>query len=223
MATRRAGFIYLTHNGVTKTAAEWARELGMSNSAICRRIAKGWPVELIVTRPSMRGVRADGLHGSTTHGRASDGQIKTRSYRSWRSMKQRCNTPSSTQWEWYGARGIKVCTRWNDSFDNFLADMGEAPSPSHTIDRIDPNGNYEPGNCRWVTMAEQAENKRPRSSTVWLTFRGKTQSVTEWARELGMPRFVVYARISHGWSAESALTEPLRKVSKPAKKPAKRA
>jgi hypothetical protein len=72
----------------------------------------------------------------------------TGTYYSWAKMKQRCLNPKSTQWRWYGARGITVCERWL-IFDNFLADMGERPSQKHTLDRVNNDGNYEPSNCVW--------------------------------------------------------------------------
>lgn len=83
---------------------------------------------------------------------------KTKTYKTWKCMRSRCTNPDSDQWEWYGGRGIKICKEWDD-FSVFLADMGERPEGT-SIDRIDPNGDYSKGNCRWATAKQQAETNR---------------------------------------------------------------
>lgn len=93
------------------------------------------------------------------HGHASPTKGLTATYNTWRAMRDRCHLPKSTQYRWYGARGIVVCERWRNSYEAFLADMGERPE-GRTIDRINPDGNYEPANCRWATRLEQSRNQR---------------------------------------------------------------
>ncbi len=102
---------------------------------------------------------ATGNQHSLTHGHAV-GYKTTRTWRSWQAMKQRCSNPKLREWPHYGGRGITVCNRWLHSFANFLEDMGPAPDDL-TLDRIDVNGNYEPGNCRWATWLVQKQNRRP--------------------------------------------------------------
>src|SRR5688500_16157023 len=105
-------------------------------------------------------------------------------YRAWASMKQRCLNPKVVAYPQYGQRGIKVCDRWLTSFPNFYADMGPRPSPSHSLDRIDNDGDYTPDNCRWATRVEQGRNQR---TNVLFTHNGKTQCLTAWSEEIGIP------------------------------------
>lgn len=119
----------------------------------------------------------------------------------WSGLRNRCNSPNTTSYPSYGGRGIRVCARW-DSFENFVADMGPRPTPRHTIDRIDNDGNYEPANCRWVTPKDQGRNKRNNRK---FTFRGKTLCLTEWAEELGVPVATLRARIRAGYGVDIAL------------------
>lgn len=98
---------------------------------------------------------------SLKHG-ATRGYGKTPEYESWTCMKNRCFNPKRKSFKDYGGRGIRVCARWLNSFENFLADMGRRPGPGYSIDRKNNDGDYEPGNCRWATSEEQNNNRRPR-------------------------------------------------------------
>jgi hypothetical protein len=139
----------------------------------------------------------------TTHGKCT-----SQEYRSWSAMLQRCCNENSESFARYGGRGILVCERWQNSFENFLADMGCLPSKNHSIEREDNNGNYCIENCRWATRVEQARNtKRNRM----LTHDGRTQCLAAWAEELGLHSRTLHNRIVRGkWSVERALTTPVK-------------
>lgn len=126
---------------------------------------------------------------------------KTRVWRIWYGMLERCRRPTNTVFKFYGGRGIKVCERWQ-VFDNFLADMGEPPL-GMTLEREKTDGDYEPSNCRWATMKEQQRNRR---NTHWLTFDGRTQAMSAWAEEAGVPYKTLWMRVvKYGWTVERAL------------------
>ena len=130
--------------------------------------------------------RLKNLAGRVTHGK-SKGQ---RTYRIWSAMLNRCRNPGTASWKHYGGRGIEVCARWS-AFENFLADMGEAPA-DRSIDRINNDGNYEPTNCRWATHTEQANNAR---HNVWITYRGETLTRSQWERRLGLGKTTLRGRL----------------------------
>ena len=136
------------------------------------------------------------------------GLYGTPEYVIWGNMKSRCFIKSNPNYVKYGERGILMCERWHRSFEAFLADMGPRPSPSHSIDRIDNDGNYEPGNCRWATPIEQANNSR---INLVIEAFGRKQTCAQWARELGMREKLLRYRIAVlGWNAEKALSTPVR-------------
>lgn len=123
------------------------------------------------------------------------GQCATVEYRRWLRMKARCDNPRNPAYAAYGGRGITVCQRWMDSYEAFIEDVGERPSPLHSIDRIDNDRGYEPNNVRWATRREQANNRR---SNVRITYNGETKTLAAWAREIGItPEGVAY-RHKHG-------------------------
>jgi hypothetical protein len=126
--------------------------------------------------------------------RTTHGQTNTREYKIWCKMKERCYLPSARNFHRWGGRGIEVCDRWRKSFSNFIADMGACPE-GHSIERIDQDGNYEPGNCRWATQREQMNNM---SRNVIIEHDGKSQSVAEWAREIGVKYDTLLRRIRCG-------------------------
>lgn len=129
-------------------------------------------------------------------------------YLIWSSMKRRCYNQRNIGYALYGGRGIKVCDRWRNDFLAFLNDMGPRPSLKHSLDRIDNDRDYEPGNCRWATIQEQGRNKR---SNHFLTFDGKTLTIAEWAELTNIPQIVLRSRINaNRWSVERALTTPYK-------------
>jgi hypothetical protein len=131
---------------------------------------------------------------------------KTKIYKLWVGMVNRCNNPNNPNYPRYGAKGITVCKRWK-TFENFIADMGERPAGA-SIERIKNSKGYTPKNCKWATNLEQTLN---RSNTRFITHNNKTLCVSHWAKNLGMRQDTLAYRLKKGWSVEKALTTPVRK------------
>lgn len=129
----------------------------------------------------------------------------TPEYKAWINMRARCGNPTDQSWSAYGGRGITVCDRWRDSFEAFYADMGPRRSPSHSLDRIDNDGNYEPGNCRWATRTVQSQNRR---STRYVELNGEQVSLREACRRLGVERHYgnIGNKVRRGQTFEQAVS-----------------
>lgn len=143
------------------------------------------------------------LHREANHGRFKRGEgVKagekfSKEYQTWRAMLSRCKSDPR-----YAGRGVKVCKRWQDSYDAFLKDVGRAPTKNHSIDRLNPLGDYAPANCRWATRNEQAKT---RTNNRHLTIHGRTMILEDWARESGLSHCVIAHRIAAGWTPEDAI------------------
>lgn len=123
-------------------------------------------------------------------------------YSIWKDMRARCCIPTNHAYKYYGGRGIKVCARWK-VFRHFIADIPPRPTPRHTLDRVNNNGNYEPSNCRWATRKEQSSNMR---SNHYVEFNGERRTISQWAEHLRMGRSAILKRIQKGWDLSDALT-----------------
>lgn len=134
------------------------------------------------------------IHGHT------QGNKATRTFRIWTNMRTRCSNAKASNFAYYGGRGIKVCDRWH-SFAAFLADMGECPD-GMTLDRLDADKNYEPSNCRWVTIEVQANNKR---NSRWLNVAGERMTMAQASRRYGVSVGTLWARLRLNWPDEEAV------------------
>ena len=139
------------------------------------------------------------------------GMYGTPLYHIWSGIKGRCQNPTNANYDRYGGRGIGLCERWQ-SFGNFYADIPPRPSNRHSLDRIENDKGYEPGNIRWATPEQQQNNMR---SNRLLLHEGRRQSVARWAREIGVNDTTLLARLNKGWTIKEALETPLAKPSMP--------
>ena len=162
-------------------------------------------------------VRSDGLTGGdnvscgckkveqlTIHGATG-----TPEHKIWLNMIERCHWPDHKMFVRYGGRGISVCDEWRNSFSAFFTHVGARPTPQHSIDRINNDGGYEPGNVRWATKKQQSNNRR---NTLFVDFNGQRKSLAEWCVLIGtVSRATAYERIRRGWLPENAISTPQRR------------
>jgi len=128
-------------------------------------------------------------------------------YHIYQDMKARCRNQKAINFDDYGGRGIAVCDRWLESFENFYEDMGDRPSKQHSLDRIDGSKGYSKENCRWATLEQQANNK---SNNVLITHDERTMTIAQWARYKGMNITTLHNRLKKGMTTEEALNTPVR-------------
>lgn len=148
--------------------------------------------------------------GHLPKGRSAGYDTKSPEYKTWSRIKSRCFDPNHHRYKDYGGKGVTVCARWRDDFEAFLTDMGQRPGLEYSIDRWpDPFGNYEPGNCRWATDAQQRANQR-RSVYVEVPDIGRVL-LNDYVKELGLFYPTIYGRLQNGWTIEEAVTIPVKR------------
>jgi hypothetical protein len=172
----------------------------------------GCPVPLVGNAEVLKKVKKTNLarHGREYYANVTHGKTSTPEYRSWVGMRGRCYNKNDTSYYNYGGRGITVCDEWLASFDKFYADMGSKPigGSRYSLERIDTNKMYTPENCRWATYTEQANNRR---DNINLTYKDRTQTLAQWADELGLNRGTLWGRLNRDWSVERSLSTPARR------------
>jgi hypothetical protein len=131
-----------------------------------------------------------------------DGRSKTKEYVVYSSIIRRCENPNQIGYKHYGARGIKMCPKWRSSFPEFLKDIGKIPFKGAEIERNDVNGDYEPGNCRWATQKEQANNKR---SNHFVSVGSERLTLQQWSEKTGVNAATIRHRLKAGWTSKDAV------------------
>ncbi len=150
-----------------------------------------------------RSIPNDFFSTKLTHGMTNTDEFKV-----WCSMKERCYNPKTSNYHRYGGRGIEVCDEWRDDFKAFYDFMGDRPSPVHSIERYDNDGDYSPDNCEWATAKEQANNT---SRNKLFSFNGIELNPMQWSEKMGIPYSVLSQRLNHlGWSFAKAISTPVR-------------
>lgn len=191
----------------TRVVYWWFRcDCGVEKEVIAKSVAKGLIKSCGCASNAFREAAI------RRHTREAGGHIRSPEYAAWNAAKHRCTSPKAPQWERYGGRGIAMHPRWlhgedgRTGFDCFFADMGARPSPRHTLDRLDNDRGYEPGNCAWRTVVDQNRN---RSTNRLVTIDGSTTTLSEAAEKYGINIKAVKQRIHNGWDPVRAVVTPL--------------
>ena len=145
----------------------------------------------------------------TRHGQSKRGQV-SKEYNTYAAMLSRCYNPNNKKYVDYGGRGILVCSKWLQSFENFYADMGSKPTPEYTIDRVDNDAGYSPENCRWATQSEQCRNRR---SNRMIEYKGELKTLIDWSETVEIEWKVLDDRLRRKWPIERAFTETVGRGS----------
>lgn len=177
-------------------------DCGELHTATINNVSRGI-VKFCKKCSSIRKSNTKKTHGFSDSRKEKD-PLGHKAYYTWQAMKRRCYYPKDKRYLEYGGRGIIVCDRWLNSFENFLEDMGKPNDFNASIERIDTNGNYEPNNCIWIDMENQAKNKR--NNRVIEAF-GKSMILADWEKETGIKRKTITKRLSMGWDVEKALSQ----------------
>jgi hypothetical protein len=181
--------------GSTVSAPGHCLRRGQVKSCGCLKIEKG--------SANLKRMREAGMMPQLRHGDAKAGR-EAPEWSLWHSVKGRCDPMRRHPNPDYAGRGIRMCEEWRNSYEAFLAYVGRRPSPEHTLDRIEVNGHYEPGNVRWATKMEQARNRR---NSCWIECDGRRATLAEWAERTGLKNTTIRNRIRAGWSVRDALTK----------------
>jgi hypothetical protein len=181
----------------TLSVGAWSRLSGVAAGTIYARLSKGWTAADAVWKPTAARAcsETDPARGTTR---------RSAEHNTWYGMQSRCYCKSEPAFHYYGGRGIVVAEEWRgpSGFRNFLQSVGPKPGPEFSLDRIDVNGNYAPGNVRWATRAEQRRNTR---KVRFLEARGELRCLKDWSTFSGVAAKTISGRLRSGWSNEAAI------------------
>lgn len=191
---------YINPNGLPRTAWKCKCDCGNEVVVLAQSLSNG-------STKSCGCLRNERIHEiCRTHGELVNKKKRTHLYSVWENMKRRCFNSKNKFYYCYGGRGITVCDEWKNSFEAFRSwSYANGYDEALSLDRIDVNGNYEPSNCRWITMKEQSNNKR---TSHFLTLHGDTKTLAQWSEATGLSYPTILYRLKRGWSVEDTLMKP---------------